>query len=295
MSKKTETEQTENLPAILTPAFELVSTIGSVGKLDPRIAADLDASDLEGYSATIPRPAKVTIRNATVQEAGKTIIEMGGFKFYSKAFDGTKDADGQEGLFVTFLMETSSRSFFPEGHEGAPPCRSWDGINGQGDPGGVCRLCPLAQWPDKDSKEKKKKKSPPCREEINLLAYDHSMKMVYYFQIWRAGIAPYLEFCEVCGITPLHAIRAHITTKFIDAKPTPYFVPVFRIDEQLPFEQYQEMKALRAIAKETFVGGVKADTEDETLDTDKEVRNPDIPDGDPPPDRPNKDDDDLPF
>lgn len=251
----------QNLPAILTPAFTLISTQADTAGLSPELAAELDDSDNEGFSASIPRPAKVTIRNAPLlDDDGKAICDPGGFKFYSKAFDGTLDANGQEGLLVTFLMETKSRTYFPKGWNGSPPCRSWDAKTGRGNPGGACNVCPLTQWPDGKSEDK----APPCREEINLLAYDHSMKMIYYFQTYRTGIGPYLTFREVIGKTPPHALKVRLTTKYIKDALKPYFIPVFTSEGELSLEEFREMRAMRQIARESFEGGVKADGEEDT-------------------------------
>ena len=76
---------------------------------------------------------------------------------------------GKEVVFVP-LIRRKSRLYFRQG-EGLA-CRSFNAIEGQGNPGGLCAKCPLSKWPNKGDLDENGKQltAPPCNESWDFIS-----------------------------------------------------------------------------------------------------------------------------
>ena len=72
---------------------------------------------------------------------------------------------GKEPIVIIPIKNTKSRLLFrPMGEGGGLLCQSFDGMTGQGAPGGNCLECPKAKWPE----DRSKSTSPECADYINV-------------------------------------------------------------------------------------------------------------------------------
>lgn len=222
----------ENLPALpLTGmGFQLTQAIQSEVDVPDEIMDELTQEDYEGYDASAVALPIVTIRQKPASdEGGKTTQEPGGFRLRDATLEAP-DVPGEQGLLVSFLLDTVTQTYWEEGKKDRPACKSNDGgRTGVGAPGGACPQCPLGQF-GADGKR------PKCNQGRSLLCYDHNLKAIYVLHIGPSGIKHYLAYLAAikrmrvgAGVkqpmTPLLA-RTSVTLRY-EAEPLPHYVPVF--------------------------------------------------------------------
>jgi hypothetical protein len=69
-------------------------------------------------------------------------------------------------------------------------CRSGDGYNGIGNPGGDCSRCELAQWASSPSKKGKKNVAPPCTFLYSYMVYVVEANTLAILEFSRTSITP---------------------------------------------------------------------------------------------------------
>jgi hypothetical protein len=80
----------------------------------------------------------------------------------------TKDilAKGTKPVIIIPIKNNRTRILFRQFDDGGGlMCQSFDGLTGQGNPGGDCSKCPMNQWKVDD---KKKNRAPDCTELLNI-------------------------------------------------------------------------------------------------------------------------------
>ena len=242
------------------------------------IAATIDDADLEGYEEVGDALPYVTIRQKEESDdKGKLLYRPGGFRFRDRLTnDIIHDADGDKGLIVSILADKKSRVWFEKLNDAQPKCKSFDGDLGQGDPGGDCVRCPLNQWI--------RGERPTCAEQINLLCMDHTLMIAYVLNLGRSGLRPYNDFKALLKRrktkvgndyyrVPIHYYCFRITTQFVK-DPSPHYVPVFTIVNDLDKPAIEMMKEYRAKMDRRFIRTVETvqasddDDPNRPIDTD---------------------------
>jgi hypothetical protein len=289
----------ENLPAVINgQTFDLTIPGGLGFELNPALVNEYDDSDFKAF--TVPRSSLpiVSIRGKDHKgRDGRTDADAGGFKIYDSA---TKKLDQRipdiEGPLVgVILIDRLGRSYWREGNVDAPNCRSLDAITGQGDPGGHCVSCPLSQF-GKDNKR------PACGQHMSLLFYDEAMQGCYVYQIGRGGLSHYDAWKTLLTRGAkghaLMSFRVKIDKFFEADAEYPYFRSDFQALGQIEVETFRKLKALRTTLDETMARTIDVVSEDESNGNDIPTGDPggDLPPGvTPVNERPNKDNDDLPY
>ena len=306
----TKKKNEENLPAkIEAGKFDLSVPGQDLSGFDvsTEMAAEMDDTDKEGYAELQNAFSIVSIRQKDLlADDGRTKLELaGGFKIYDPVLgaDATvPDIPGDQGLLVTVLGDMDGRVYFAEGagKGDQPLCRSMDNKTGVGAPGGHCLGCPLGQF---TIGEDRSKVAPKCRQQMNSFVWDHISERAYVIRFGPSGLGPYNKFglkLERIAAEKKQRIFKHnslvkITTSY-KAEPFAHFIPDFVPQSILALETFRELKALRIAYVENFKATAAILTGDEgvDLDPDKEVSAP-VVDHEMPPDRNNKDQDDLPF
>lgn len=208
--------------------------------LPAELQAELDDSDKEGYEEAREALPIVSIRQKDKKdEGGRTEVGAGGFKCYDAVFQNLNDVSGEKGLTVSVIMDQPSCIYWKEGQMDHPACRSRDGVTGQGDPGGNCATCPLAQWKQNGDR-------PECATVMNLLCHDHESSIFYVLSIKRSGLKPYnnLKVLLKRSGTPLHFTTITVKTDY-RTEPAPHYVPVFLVTGTLDVTMTRKMKEFR--------------------------------------------------
>ena len=277
------TEQTKAVTVWEEPqTFAIVSVPAESLELNPELAAEIDQADGNGFEPPKGGIPIVSIRQKDLKnERGQTSQSAGGFKIYDAVSKGNnievKDVEGHAGLVLTPVCDQSSRTYWRSLTDTKPACKSIDGINGVGDPGGKCAACPHAQWKPNGDR-------PECNSEINVLVYDHGMRGAYVLRLGRSGLKPWNNFKAMVNRIkqPLHSFMVNVTTKY-ETEPSPYFVPMFLLGKQIDLTLFREIKKMRetwheafrsAVEVEEHEGGEKINNE---LPDDVAAFNPDEP------------------
>jgi hypothetical protein len=256
--------KTENLPAVQGgQTFDLTVKADLGFDLNPALLNEYDDSDFRAF--TVPRSSLpiVSLRGKDHKgRDGRTDAQSGGFKIYDSATKKLNriipDIEGP--LVGVILIDRQGRSYWREGNVDAPDCRSLDNITGQGNPGGRCGTCPLAQFGSD-------KKRPECGQHMHLLFYDEKMQGCYVFQIGRGGLSHYdawktIVLREAKG-HPLSSFRVQIDKFFEADAEYPYFRPDFQILGQIDIELFKTLKALRGTLDETMARTIEVAREDD--------------------------------
>lgn len=253
-----------NLPALRSETFDL--TVNGGIQLDPALAAAIDNNDYTGFETPRESLPICSIRQKPLidKSSGKTIENGGGFKVYDAVSKGADlhiaDVDGEKGLLITVMLDQSTRTYWASMNDPKPACKSFDGLNGTGKPGGSCALCPLSQFHDD--------KRPECSSEMNLLVWDHHMGSSYVLRLGRSAIKPYNLFKTMVkrsgngNTIPLHALMVRVTTKY-ESDPAPHYTPTFEIEGQAPVDLFLKLKAMRQEMKSIMQATSRIDTHDD--------------------------------
>lgn len=301
------TKKNENLPAVPTKSFELATSIDIPNQdIAPELAAKFTPEDFEGHSETFDSLPFVTIRQKELVErgTGNILANPGSFRMSDPVFDKTTDVDGRKGLCVFLLIDTPCRVFFESSGDKKPLCKSSNAVDGTGSPGGVCRNCKLNRF-HPDNKNRDLTNVKLCKEGRLILAYDPNLQGCYLLQFTPSGIKPYDQYKKAVkklySDTPFFMRKTLITTVYEEV-PNGHYRPNFEIIGVGDDALYELMKGFKAEASERFGTltdtAIDANPEHETLDTEAEVVDTGLPEGATyatEPNRPNKDDDDLPF
>jgi len=216
------------------------------------LRAQIEDADKQGFEEPRETLPIVTIRQKEKKDdQGRLVKPAGGFKCWDAVFPDLEDAAGDEGLRITIILDQRSRIYWRPDQTDRPACKSRDGRTGQGDPGGECSVCPLAQWPTQIKEGEDSR--PKCAEEINLLCYDHDLKHFYVLTLKRSGLKPYNIFKVLMkrSQAPLHFARLRIKTEYRKDQYE-YYVPVFQVEEMLDVPMLQMMKQHRTELSSNF-------------------------------------------
>lgn len=231
----------------LTPATKI--------KVSTELQAALSEEDEQGYSP----PNGISLPIVEIdQSSGDFSMFM-----FGRGDKQPGPVNAGDGLSLTFIADSPAQVYFgPYTGKNQPVrCRSVDGINGQGEPGGNCRQCVLYGPAARKTKDY-------CKSQINIVAYDWNANDYYLLRLGPSGLGPYGSFKRDVrnGDLPLRASVVRVTTEKRDDKGK-YYVPVFKQIGEVPVELF---KKFGAMAKEIMSdGGVGAqahdDGEDEAL------------------------------
>lgn len=123
------------------------------------------------------------------------------------------EGGGGSALEGVILAAQTRRTFYAVPYEEAeegqkPDCSSSDGITGEGDPGGDCATCPLAQFGEDGER-------PRCSEERRLLFLKDGDALPVIVKVPGTGLAPFRKYCAqlVRVGKPLFGVRTRLTLR----------------------------------------------------------------------------------
>ena len=117
---------------------ELITQSQGYANLANASFGDAIAQELEGLDLSFER--------IKIPSGGSTMFEVPG---------ENDDTDSVKEFSAVILYHHTLNTYYKSKYTGgnAPPdCSSIDGVNGDGSPGGLCKECPLNQWPNASCK-----------------------------------------------------------------------------------------------------------------------------------------------
>jgi hypothetical protein len=211
----------------------------ALAKSEETAVANVDS--LDGISGSIDKSdismSRITIIQPTSQQAGATIGVL---------FD-TATGEEFEEINAVFLNVGKSRVRWDQdaGLGNDPLCRSRDGKNGEGDPGGNCAVCPYAQWMDNQK--------PECSLKYDFIGIDADTKMPFFLSLGGTSFGEGKKLITRCirqskkegRSIPLYAFPVKITSLEVKSARGRFFKYVLTIGEEMSDEDKAEYKVLK--------------------------------------------------
>jgi hypothetical protein len=121
-------------------------------------------------------------------------------------------------------------------------CSSLDGVTGQGDPGGSCRECPMADWSEVVEKGKKKRQPPLCTFIYSYLGYSLDHGQIVILEMSRTGLRPAKLLNTIIMQRGLGKFAISLTSNITKDGAKTYAVPIIKVT-QVEADKFVEAKA----------------------------------------------------
>jgi hypothetical protein len=184
----------------------------------------VDITKVKGFSDFDPS-LLITPRAKIVQamsEEAKLHPELIGSIVNSLTGDVLAKKD--EKLIFTALMFRKNRIMFNS--QSGVDCISKDGSEGEGVPGGVCKLCHLSQW----TKDVDGNNIQPCTEVLNFISIVEGEPLPFVVSFMKTGyktgkkLYNYIAQNGFRGFSP-YVFKYSLEAKFVDDTKGSYYVP----------------------------------------------------------------------
>jgi hypothetical protein len=210
------------------PAPKFMTGFAALDDLDPAYMAKLIRENLPDDGITIRDLPRITVPS---QGRITWTYETGGEEISNKSLDG---------VILHTMVQRAYWEKSPEESGGfAPPdCASNDGQIGVGNPGGICRVCPLNQF-------KAEGGGKPCRETRILFLLQHDKRMPSTVQAPPTSIPSvrrYMTQLTTEEFLPQWAVETSLTLEKVEGGTFPYSRITPKIKERLPKETAAKME-----------------------------------------------------
>lgn len=142
-------------------------------------------------------------------------------------FYNASTGEVMDSIEASFLQLTKTRVMWPEvfSKGSKPLCRSFDGKQGQGDPGIKCSECEFKDW-DNDAGTK-----PPCGQGYNWLGVNLETSEIFKFTAISSGVKPTKEFLSTYlakySKYQLLCYRVKVVTEKVKNTQGTFYVPTY--------------------------------------------------------------------
>lgn len=176
-----------------------------------------------------------------------------GGKFYN-SLEGEDKAYDE--IHAVFLDGKNSRAYYASAYDpksakagtlNPPDCKSNDGIEGVGNPGGKCATCPLSQWGANGA-------PPQCALSYDRLMFDFHTGQLGIMSFARTKIKAIQEFQRAIrarngGTIPMWAYKVIVRSE----RRENFFVPKIDIEGVLPKDEAMKFLQLKGEANNAFL------------------------------------------